>query len=288
MRIHCNWNVRDCPKEAFPENSWRPETTFVNALDDVLLVDQSPIESKGGGEMTTSARYRGTFAARCRYATFPMDRQTLSIVLRVPRVNRQRISAVEVDAQRCTTSTSLDTADAAPPDFHVVDLQCQVRYNDPGKTNFKPDFVVNVTLIRRSTYYLTTMYAPLACIVGMALNCFLVPLDQFADRTNIVITLILCVVAFKFAVASRLPAISTSTHLDKYFVFLYVFLVAVAIANVVSLIHFRDDPRFDVSCGIAMLCIFVLGNAWVLFWLFWHARETRLVASTVQLRGSNS
>ena len=63
-------------------------------------------------------------------------------------------------------------------------------------------------------------------VLGVIIFCsgsifFLKPLDDLADRLQIVLTCLLTIVAFKFMVQNKVPAVPYATMLDIYFRFGY-------------------------------------------------------------------
>ncbi len=113
----------------------------------------------------------------------------------------------------------------------------------------------------------------------MAFNVFVIPLDQFADRVNLVVTIILCVVAFNFSIAGKLPVVPTATHMHRYFFMQYVFLGLIGVANVIAHKVFAD---FDVYCGWTLFGLYVLMNAVVLVRMVLAMRDVDAQAAAIE------
>ena len=101
------------------------------------------------------------------------------------------------------------------------------------------DRVSHTCIVRRgSTYYLYNIALTEALLVLLSTTAKIVPLDEFADRMSISLTLLLTSIAFKFVVAEKLPNLSYQTHLDKFilwgFVLQVMFIFASALAALLS------------------------------------------------------
>lgn len=295
-----------------------PEWNFANAVDDVAVVDTDAPrllhpQSKGAGALsrlwTCSVRYRGTFFRDHSaeqdeaFRKFPMDSHHLDVVVRVPRVHQQQFAAVEADLTRNSCDAILTRKDAGLVDFCVLDVSAWVFVNEPTASNFKPDFIMSVRVARRAKYYLVCVYLPLVVISLMSLVSFL--MDALSDRVNLVLTAVLCVVAFKFTVASRLPILSNATHLDRYIGSLYALFVAMTLGHVVRhILLLRGDivsavdiggsgtgeawdiVSFDGIAGLAYGALSVVLHTAAVVQLYRYEQFVATASSRVVLRGN--
>ena len=79
------------------------------------------------------------------------------------------------------------------------------------------DRVSHTCIVRRgSKYYLYNIALTEALLVLLSTTAKIVPLDEFADRMSISLTLLLTSIALWFVVAEKLPNLSYQTHLDKF------------------------------------------------------------------------
>ena len=69
---------------------------------------------------------------------------------------------------------------------------------------------------RGSRYYLYNIVLTEIFLVLLSLTAKVVPVEEFADRMSISLTLLLTSVAFKFVVAEKLPNLSYQTYLDQF------------------------------------------------------------------------
>jgi hypothetical protein len=327
FRIHATWLA--LPEEGDGDGQTAPavpDWNFANAVEDVVTVDsEAPrllhpqskakgASSASGGSgvlsrvWTCSIRYRGTFfrdhssEQDAAFQQFPMDSHHLDVVVRVPRVNKQKIAAVEVDPTRNSCEAVLTRKDAGLVDFRIFDVNAWVFVNEPSADNFKPDFIMSVCVARRAKYYLVCVYMPLVVISLMSLVSFL--MDALSDRVNLVLTAVLCVVAFKFTVASRLPILSNATHLDRYIGSLYGLFVAMTLSHVVRHILLLrgsivstvdisgsgageawDIVSFDGIAGLAYSSVSLLIHAAAVVQLHLYEKRVADAAETIVLRG---
>lgn len=243
FRIHATWMA--LPHET--SASTVPEWNFSNSVEDFVVVDTEeprlafPGEPQGTAKSvvwTSSTRYRASFfrdhstAQDAAFRRFPMDVHQLDIIVRIPRVHKQRLAVVDSDPLRSSCQSILTRADAGLVDFRVLDVNTWVYVNEPNASNYKPDFIVSITVARRATYYLICVFGPLMVIAMISVISFL--MDSLADKVNLVLTAVLCVVAFKFTVAARLPILPSTTHLDRYIVSLYILFILMALCHVVE------------------------------------------------------
>jgi hypothetical protein len=334
FRIHATWLA--LPEEGDGDGQSAPNVpdwNFANAVEDVVTVDSEPprrihpqskvkgvssslsppsLASGSSGVLsrvwTCSIRYRGTFfrdhssEQDAAFQQFPMDSHHLDVVVRVPRVNKQKIAAVEVDPTRNSCEAVLTRKDAGLVDFRILDVNAWVFVNEPSADNFKPDFIMSVCVARRAKYYLVCVYMPLVVISLMSLVSFL--MDALSDRVNLVLTAVLCVVAFKFTVASRLPILSNATHLDRYIGSLYGLFVAMTLSHVVRHILLLrgsivstvdisssgageawDIVSFDGIAGLAFSSVSLLIHAAAVVQLYLYEDRVAKAADTLMLRG---
>jgi len=87
---------------------------------------------------------------------------------------------------------------------------------------------VKLRLKRISTFYVTNIVMVLSMLSLLAFIAFALPSDALGERVNIVLTLLLTVVAFKFALADLIPKVGYSTLLDSFVINNIIFLFLVA------------------------------------------------------------
>ena len=94
-----------------------------------------------------------------------------------------------------------------------------------------PSMDITFHIERRSTYYVLNVTVPLLVFNLLAFLQFGVDSLFIADRLSISLTLVLTTAAYKFAVASLVPALSYMTLLDGYVLANWLTIVLIAFAG---------------------------------------------------------
>ena len=113
---------------------------------------------------------------------------------------------------------------------------------------------------RNSAYYVLNIFFVLAILSGFAFFVFLVEAEDVANRVNLVLTLMLTQVAFKFVTAGIVPRVGYSTHLDTYSFISIFFLVLVSIicaAQKLLASSLSDEASTNTSAGFLALFIYL-------------------------------
>jgi len=101
---------------------------------------------------------------------------------------------------------------------------------------------------RQAGYYLWNVLLPLFVFTSILFCSFVVPPEDFADRTSVTLTMLLTKVAFKFIIADKLPKISYLTLIDKYILFCYGTAVVVIVENVLAALEvFTEVAEIKLS-----------------------------------------
>jgi len=110
-------------------------------------------------------------------------------------------------------------------------------------------------------YYFWNVYLVLFLLVSMAGSTFAFSSDNLGDRMNVVITMVLTVVAFKFSISQTIPRINYATYLDRYFLACMTFLSAAVLENALF-IRIQWVADNDSWIGIIFLGLWILYHAW--------------------------
>lgn len=94
--------------------------------------------------------------------------------------------------------------------------------------------------------------------------------EDFSDRQNTALTLMLTIVAFKFILAQQLPPVSYLTLLDMYIMICFLVIIVVLLENVVlvMLIGYSDGDvlsRIDMIFNVLLASFWIVGHAILLF-----------------------
>ena len=139
---------------------------------------------------------------------------------------------------------------------------------------------------RNYAYYVLNIFFVLAILSGFAFFVFLVEAEDVANRVNLVLTLMLTQVAFKFVTSGIVPRVGYSTHLDTYSFISIFFLVLVSMicaAQKLLAPTLSDEASTNTSAGFLALFIYIslmLGWSGSLFF----KRNTDIPASSTPIK----
>lgn len=143
--------------------------------------------------------------------------------------------------------------------FGVADFACasvETHANDDNEYHYH-GFAFRTRVRRLPFYYITNLVFPLFLLVSLTGTAFAVPYEDAADRLSVSLTLLLTVVAYKFVVASTLPAVAYLTWLDKYSLAALCVLSLVVAENALASVL---GEAFDTAAQITCVSVWVAIN----------------------------
>ena len=135
---------------------------------------------------------------------FPFDTQKIELILR-----NSSTAWITYDISVCGVSLANNVVDQLEWKVHVPIIR-RGSYSPNNVT------VMDVYISRSYSFYLNNIVILLLLIQLMSFASFLVPIDDVGDRANIIITLMLTTVAFKFSYADSIPKVPYQTYMDLY------------------------------------------------------------------------
>jgi len=130
-------------------------------------------------------------------------------------------------------------------------------YFGPSDKRYYSQLVVELTVKRKTGFYLQKIVS-LVLIIGLMIwGIFLLPSDDLNDRYQITLTLLLACIAFNFVIVESLPKISYLTSLDKFFLVNYIALFLAAIENMIVYIISNNYGYDDIAHIIDIIFIIV-------------------------------
>jgi len=106
----------------------------------------------------------------------------------------------------------------------------------------------SITVARRSTYYMTHIFATVFLLDVILWGLFVIDPAALNDRVQVAMAYYLAMVAFQFVVAETLPKINHSTPISNYFSVHYVIIMLASIESVaVYLLDKNDGPAGTVD-----------------------------------------
>jgi len=241
------------------EDAWKPFIEVSNAID-INEVD-SGIRTEGPQKVKWHCRYRAKLSVPLDLKAFPFDSHQLPIIVRIPRAaDRSHISALKLDEKRAPVREGMALmTPIVLPEWTIHQPGCQILAND-----FKVKITVPVR--RLPNYYLTNIYKMMFLFTFLSLIVFLLDLKDLPDRVNMLLTLMLTLIAFKFAVQDSLPTTSYETLLDTYVLRCFELMFGVGIeAAVVYFIRSRSKPlayELDSLSAVVSIVYFLGLHYW--------------------------
>jgi hypothetical protein len=132
------------------------------------------------------------------------------------------------------------------------------RSNASGSTTgarYNSAFLIQ-KVSRNPAFYLINLYLPTFLICTSAFAAFAFIVDQFDGRSNILVTLLLTVVAFKQVIGNSLPRLPYLTYLDRYVLVGLWLVVSVGIiqsALAAAAVCVDTPQRKPTLCGAQLL-----------------------------------
>jgi len=231
------------------EEMWWPQVEFVNTSDSTITNQELEIEPDGVVTYTigVSAKFRGIF----RLQRFPFDRQTLDV-----RIQSFAFTKDEVvfEANPALTGTGEHMA------FEGVTLESATArvgtVEVKGWNEIFSEFRVSLEVVRKSQFYIWTIFVPVSLVFLISCTVFLIPVDQLHDRVGITLTAILACIATQFAMSFNLPQISYLTRIDLFFAIAYVMMGLQVVMSAIERRVFRTRPRLAEKLNLAVLILF--------------------------------
>jgi hypothetical protein len=203
-----------------PTQFGRPELT----LQQLLIFSDGTIQF--------STKINSRLMARYDFRRFPLDTQTLAIVLQAGRLDAGDLRIGEAPGQ-----VGLDR-NFEVPEWDVTGYATTI---DPGEEFAR--FVMTLEIGRRVGFYWWKILLPLVIIVCVAWSTFWMTRDVLAQRQRQSGTAILTVVAFQFVAAADLPRVAYLTLMDMMILWTYLCIGSTLATNIISKRRFRLDEQ---------------------------------------------
>ncbi|CAK4651334.1 hypothetical protein LEN26_012360 [Aphanomyces euteiches] len=209
-------------------------------------------------------RFKGCFVEQFELQEFPFDQQTLNISLTI----NQPIKHVVFRSNDSYPSLFMANNFSLSNVFEVVIAEhvfAQVTLSNPKESS--SGYVYNsinfsIALKRKPGFYVSNVMAPISILTYLGFLSFGIESQgtrmATSSRLAISVTLLLTMVAYKFATAGALPQISYLTTLDRFVTYTSFVMCVIAIENAVFPWWCSDDTCFDEEQIVL----------WVLFGIF--------------------
>jgi hypothetical protein len=158
-----------------------------------------------GGVVFMETMFCGFMSEFMELELFPLDIQDLSIVVRCKNQG-WRLKPVESKQYRRVRET-VELAE-----WYICQPTMRVSVAKNGRCTWK----LMLKVMRKSDYYLYNVLAVVWAITSICFFAFLFKINEWEGRGNLITTLLLTAVTFKFVVAQSLPKVPFFTLLDVY------------------------------------------------------------------------
>ena len=190
---------------------WHPQLLIVNqravskSLPEIVTVDPD-------GSVRYFQRYTGTFSAVMDLRDFPLDGQRLHVWVVAPHRFGEPLQLGPDSSLANLKAVSLSISD-----WRVLELGLAERgFRATANAIPAPGVELTVEVQRRVGYYIIQVIIPLIAIMLMAWAVFWIPPATIPPRIGVVVTTMLTLIAYRFALANDVPRLSYLTRLDWF------------------------------------------------------------------------
>ena len=228
--------------------------------------------------ITEKRKISGMFWHEFNLKYFPIDVQSLGIVIKSSHTLREVLFTESKEKFSCLSSRALVNADEWTLQSCVT-VNASIAQNEISMDNYSI-FTVGITASRIPKFYFYNLFLLIFLITVIGLSRFTVTCDLPQVRLIIDQMVTLTLVTFKSVVNANLPTISYLTSVDKYLLFSIIFIMiqciydaligVVAPAGCVMSFGFYDMLAFVISVGMIFTA-----NLFFAVWLMFFALKKR-------------
>eukprot|EP00039_Didymoeca_costata_P017135 m.314769 g.314769 ORF g.314769 m.314769 type:complete len:675 (+) comp16496_c1_seq2:1590-3614(+) len=231
---------------------WYPGLLFHNQYSTLYhWCDKYKVVDKSIGRVISKQGFRGPFYDVMDLKKFPLDRQVLHIVIAteepfhqvefcVHPSGRKNVIFAENLAEWRIDNPFQDTM-VHPAVYHDV--------QGPPSVGFQRH-IVQIRVERRHEYYTWNVQLLSFLLVILSVTSWSISPNIVGERLAVTLTLVLSVIAFKFAIAGMLPKVPYLTKLDEYLILTFAMITIVAFENAaVAVVQdlSDDEPASDLQ-----------------------------------------
>jgi len=211
-----------------PGQVWSPALEFVNAVEQVNAERDGDLYVSADGRTTQRVRFSHKFSSPFDLRRFPFDRQKLRVVV-APFDPFARDLNLTVDAAHVG---QLEEAFVTDWDIHGVSAHGEPI---PGGDAKGRRFVFEVSIHRRSTFYIYRVLVPMTLLVMASWSVFWFEPNNLQPQISTGLAILLSFVTFNYAIDFSMPKVAYLTYIDHYTLTSFAFVVAVTFA--VAVVH---------------------------------------------------
>jgi Neurotransmitter-gated ion-channel ligand binding domain/Neurotransmitter-gated ion-channel transmembrane region len=197
---------------------WTPRLQIANESGLVRRTLPDVLEVQGDGEVLYRQRFVGSFSQRLDLTDFPFDEHRFRLHLVLPGVKPAEVEFVPDErlVARGLPGAAGIADDISLPDWRI--LECTAR---PLPYVLVPGldvagYALEFRAARDTWYWIWKVILPLALIVAMSWSVFWIDPANAGTQIGVATTAMLTLIAYRFAIESRVPPVSYLTRLDWF------------------------------------------------------------------------
>ena len=206
-----------------PGQIWSPALEFVNAVEQVISERDGDLYVTEDGRVSQRVRFSHRFQSPLHLLRFPFDRQTLTVVV-APFDPFARDLVLVKDPRRVGQLEA-----ASVPDWNIDAVGARVAPGGEGRDG-GGQFLFEVRVSRRSTYYIWRVLLPLTLLVIASWTVFWFDVTALQPQISTCLAILLSMVTFNYAIDFSLPKVPYLTFTDRYTLASFAFALSVIFA----------------------------------------------------------
>eukprot|EP00434_Breviolum_minutum_P006768 symbB.v1.2.005972.t1/scaffold344.1/size224651/14 len=252
-----------------PARWYAQHISWLNALEPPHVLWNKIIKS--GNDLRFSIEVHGEFVVRFECYDFPIDIQSLSVLLEFQLAD-EGISPVEISTEH-TQDVDVNRQNFAWSNEYELGLSMSVGIAKRRalSTRTYPHVVFSAWVLRNPFYFLVNVALPNLLFAAMAGLQFFVDVNLVADRASISLTLLLvCASYFQFS-SSLVPRLGYLTILDKHSLWcIFLVIIMVFWVGIIKMVRYHTE-LVDFIAATCFAIIWLLSHIWFLTRL-WRSR----------------
>jgi len=244
---------------------WNPRLALVNQKSVVQLFPER-VTVDPSGTVHWVQRWLGSFSTRMDLKDFPMDRQRFEVQVVSLGYARDEVDVVvNTDQTKRSRAPSFSITDweVGPTTMETADFETA-----PGEKSFS-GAKLSWEGRRYVGYYAIQTIIPLVFIVLMGWSAFWVPASVIPARMSVVMTTMLTIISYRFALGRSIPTLTYLTRFDYFMLTSTVLIFSILV--VISLeAYLVGKEKLDLCNRIDFWarCVFpvVFATVFVLAW----------------------
>ena len=222
---------------------WNPRFQIVNRQSIAKSLPEVA-EVSPDGAVLYRQRVWGSFSQPLHLQDFPFDRHTFTIRVAAVGFSPDEINIVEESSMISGVSDDLSLAD-----FRVEKTRMEVKpYQIAPDAPLISAAALQFVAVRESRYYVVKVLIPLVLIVAMSWITFFFEPKEAAAGIRLGATVMLTLIAYRFAIDSSLPKVAYLTRMDMFMlgatILIFASLMELVIASHMAKIDRVESARW--------------------------------------------